>query len=114
MNRIRVDRDKAQELLYSREWRFPHLPKFDHMTESITISLEASFHPTGTQPMTKRVYYRCTRIREVRSSSPKVALLVSMDDNTWITGNDTAFTHVRKIDSGAFGDVHEVYPPESL
>jgi hypothetical protein len=29
-------------------------------------------------------------------------------DYAWTTGNDPAVSHQRLIDSGAFGDVHEV------
>jgi len=33
-----------------------------------------------------------------------------MNDYGWTTGNDPNLVHVRKIDSGAYGDVHQVCP----
>jgi hypothetical protein len=30
------------------------------------------------------------------------------NDFRWVTGNDSAIVHVRFIDAGAFGEVHEV------
>jgi len=35
-------------------------------------------------------------------------------DYSWTTDNDTEFSHVRLIDFGSSGEVHEVYPLSSL
>jgi hypothetical protein len=43
-------------------------------------------------------------------STAQVIPMQPVMDYTWTTGNDSAISHIRVIDSGAGGEVHEVFP----
>lgn len=36
-----------------------------------------------------------------------------MNTHTWVVGDDVSISHRRRIDGGAFGQVHEVLVPQT-
>jgi len=55
-------------------------------------------------------FHRLTQINSISGSRSRSRFLQmsGVEDHDWTTGNDPELSHVRIIDRGAVGDVHEV------